>query len=189
MERIKCVLLVDDDSSANFISKNVISKLDCAEEVLVAQNGKEALHIIEDRCLRQVSDDCPQLIFLDVKMPVMDGFEFMKEFESLDMKTRKKPVVIMLTTSTNPIDVQMAQQFQIAEFLNKPLRKDTLSHLLDKYFRLDTSSSVQPFAWEVYVRYRIICRKSVSESLAQKLVCILVLQAKIDGLNSAEAVL
>ncbi|WP_066839785.1 response regulator [Rufibacter ruber] len=143
MERLNCVLLVDDDNSANFISKNVIDKLDCADQVLVAHNGREALHMIAERCVTQPADDCPQLIFLDVKMPVMDGFEFLREFEGMNLQANSRPIIIMLTTSTNPVDVQLAQQFKIAEFLNKPLKREKLAQLLDKYFKFDASSSLQ----------------------------------------------
>ncbi|QHL86863.1 response regulator [Nibribacter ruber] len=143
MERIKCVLVVDDDHSANFITKKIISRVDCTEEVLVALNGAEALSILQERCVAGSTKPCPQLILLDVKMPVMDGFEFLRNYEMLALEESQKPVIIMLSTSTNPKDLQQAQEFHIGEFLNKPLRVSQLEQLLEKYFNLDPTSTLQ----------------------------------------------
>ncbi|WP_345163594.1 response regulator [Nibribacter koreensis] len=143
MERIKCVLLVDDDHSANFITKTVISKLNCSEEIVIALNGREALEILAERCQGDSGKPCPQLILLDVKMPVMDGFEFLKNFELLPLAPERRPVVIMLSTSTNPKDLQLAQTFKIGEFITKPLKADQMERLLDKYFKLDEESTLQ----------------------------------------------
>jgi CheY-like chemotaxis protein len=141
MERIKCVLVVDDDHSANFITKTVINKIKCSEEILVAMNGREALEIIAERCMEGSGKPCPQLILLDVKMPVMDGFEFLRNFEQMPLSPDQRPVVIMLSTSTNPKDLQLAQEFKIGEFLNKPLKVAQMERLLDKYFKLDENTA------------------------------------------------
>ena len=143
MERIKCVLVVDDDHAANFITKTVIDKTNCSEEILVALNGREALDIVEKRCQKESAQPCPQLILLDVKMPVMDGFEFLRNFEKIPMEGGQRPLVIMLSTSTNPKDLQLAQQFKIGEFINKPLKVDQMERLLNKYFKTDENSAVQ----------------------------------------------
>ncbi|WP_192821333.1 response regulator [Rufibacter sp. LB8] len=134
MDRLNCILLIDDDQSANFISQTVIKKLDCAEQVLVAQNGRQALDLIQEHCLTFTPQNCPQLILLDIKMPVMDGFEFLREFEDITWPTRQKPIVVLLTTSASPTDILQAQSYKLGGFLNKPLNKEKLNTLMETHF-------------------------------------------------------
>lgn len=71
MKKLNCVLLVDDDITTNFLNESLIEEMDIAKQIMVAQNGKEALELIE-RYFNEESS-CPQLILLDINMPVMDG--------------------------------------------------------------------------------------------------------------------
>ncbi|RDC58851.1 response regulator [Adhaeribacter pallidiroseus] len=100
MPKITCALLVDDDTTANFLNKRLFQKLDVAEKLLVALNGLEALQLLQANC---PGPECPQLILLDINMPVMDGFEFLKAYEQLELAQRQSVVIIMLTTSLNPM--------------------------------------------------------------------------------------
>jgi CheY-like chemotaxis protein len=136
MEKINCIMLVDDDKSANFISQTVIKKLDCANQVITAQNGREALDTLYEYCLQQAHQECPQLILLDIKMPVMDGFEFLEEFEGIPWpEDKQKPIVVLLTTSSSPIDLQLAQEHNLADFMLKPLNKEKMTSLVQKHFQ------------------------------------------------------
>ena len=83
MKKLHCLLLVDDDSIATYISKTVLKRFGIEGDISIAINGKDALKIID----HHVKSDppCPQVIFLDINMPVMDGFEFLEEFNKLEL--------------------------------------------------------------------------------------------------------
>mgnify|MGYP002372271797 FL=1 len=72
---------------------------------------------------------CPEVILLDINMPIMDGFEFMKEFNASTVSPNSK--VIILTSSSNPRDVEMAKELGITGYINKPLTDDKIREIQD----------------------------------------------------------
>ena len=131
--KLNCILLVDDSYEDNFYHQRSIHKLDCTHQVFIAQNGKEALDFL------QTSENgkypSPELIFMDINMPVMDGWEFLKAYEKLDEDQKGEVIIVMLTTSINPDDQEKAKAFQsVKDYINKPLTVELLQEILDKYF-------------------------------------------------------
>lgn len=123
-------MVVDDDPVSCFINEKIIAEARLSEHSHLVHNGKEALDFIEDNCkVVYVAPKCPDLIFLDLNMPVMNGFEFLDAFENLDFGAKKAIQIVVLTSSTNPIDVERIQQYKILGYLNKPLTVDRLQTL------------------------------------------------------------
>ena len=130
---LRCVLLVDDNRITRFLHRRLIVRLGIAEHVLEATNGEEALALVHAQC----ADDfrtCPDLILLDVRMPVLDGFGFLEEYRALPEAQQCAKVVALLTTSWHPRDKNRAAQWVIADYLIKPLTADQLSALLKDRF-------------------------------------------------------
>jgi len=123
MKKFKCVLLVDDDEPTNFLNKLTLKKYGCAEKIISVFDGQQALDYL-DTC---TDGDFPDLILLDINMPLMNGWEFLDEYQQLQFN-HKAPVVIMLTTSVNPDDEEKSKKYNtIAGFLHKPLKADELN--------------------------------------------------------------
>jgi CheY-like chemotaxis protein len=136
MLKIASILLVDDDKASNFINQLLIKKAAVAEELHIARNGKEAIELIREKCLGPDGDvsKMPQLILLDINMPVMDGFDFLKAYEELDCTFKEAAVIAVLTTSLNPKDKERVKAAGVSHFLNKPLTKQVLEGLLTACF-------------------------------------------------------
>jgi CheY-like chemotaxis protein len=137
-KKLKCILLIDDNESDNFLHKRVIEKSEIAERVVVVLNGKEALDFISaiGRC-ENTDGLCsqPELIFLDINMPVMDGWEFLEEYQKLEDIKKGKTVITMLTTSINPADQIKAEKMMDAScFQYKPLTLATIRLIMQKHF-------------------------------------------------------
>lgn len=136
--KLNKILLVDDDYVTNFLNESLIQELKIANEINIANNGEEALSLVENACMQQASTNehvCPDLILLDVNMPVMNGFEFLEEFERLKESYHSKiSVVIMLTSSGNPVDIEKAKQFDIAGYIYKPLTQEKLDQVISELF-------------------------------------------------------
>ncbi|MBC3539002.1 response regulator [Rufibacter sediminis] len=134
MEKLKCILLVDDDPAVLFLNKAIIQRAQAAERVLAAANGREALALLHQSCgaLGQGDPPCPQLILLDISMPVMNGYEFLAEFGRLGLSPA--PEVALLTTSQNPRDRERASSLGVTEYLAKPLSRESLEKLLARKF-------------------------------------------------------
>jgi CheY-like chemotaxis protein len=129
MEKLKSVLLVDDDAGTNFLHKIIIEECGNVEQVNICTNGKKALDFLQEN-IAQSPAQIPNVVFLDINMPVMDGWEFLQEFEKLPEPVRRQCKVVMLTTSVNPDDAQKAMANQnVTAYRNKPLTCDMLKEL------------------------------------------------------------
>ncbi|TGD82913.1 response regulator [Hymenobacter wooponensis] len=126
-------LLVDDDPTTNFLNRKLLEKMGFADQVMVALNGRDALQILDKHC-QDNSETCPSLLFLDVNMPLMDGFEFLTAYQKLSLAERNAIVIVMLTTSVHPRDLQRLEQLPVAGFLSKPLTEDKVKQVLAENF-------------------------------------------------------
>ena len=128
--KLKCILLIDDDDDDNYFHKMVIDEMNITEHVEVAFNGLEALDF-----LKKENNPKPDLVFLDVNMPKMNGWEFLEEHKKLDEEHKANIIVVMLTTSTSQEDKKRAKQYgEVTDFNTKPLTKDMLTVILERYF-------------------------------------------------------
>jgi CheY-like chemotaxis protein len=138
--KLNCVLLVDDDETTNFINKRIINRAGISEHVEIALNGREAIEALTGRDAngKQLPKDTlkPELIFLDLNMPVMNGWEFLDAYESLDEEEAPAVVVVMLTTALPDTMRQKAEKKRKVEveFMEKPLTNDRLRAVLNHYF-------------------------------------------------------
>jgi len=127
MQQIKKVLLVDDDPTSTFLAQLLLRKLSTVEHVSVAANGKDALDYLIGS---QEKGNLPDLILLDINMPLMDGFEFMDHFQQLPFHNAAR--VVLLSSSVSSKDLQKAADYHIRDFINKPLTKEKLSLLMQE---------------------------------------------------------
>jgi CheY-like chemotaxis protein len=134
MQKLPCVLLVDDDTTTNYLNRRLLERLAVTECILEAHNGREALGLLAQHCQLPNPSSCPALILLDVNMPVMNGYEFLAAYQQLPETQRQASVVVMLTTSLLPEDKQRVAQFGITSFLSKPLAHEKINEVLKKHF-------------------------------------------------------
>jgi CheY-like chemotaxis protein len=132
---LNCILVIDDDEPTNFITHMILEETGCANHISIVQTGQEALEYLA----KSESDDpapafpSPDLIFLDINMPAMNGWEFLEHYKKLSKSHRV--IVIMLTTSLFPEDKIKAREMpEIAGFENKPLTTEKVTAVLEKYF-------------------------------------------------------
>lgn len=125
------ILCIDDDPIALLLSKKVIAKAAFSDEVITAQNGEEALsyfNSLKYNTIKPVKK--PQLIFLDLNMPVMGGWEFLDHFTASDYDEFNSASVIVLSSTINPEDLDKAKKYPIIiDFLSKPITIQMLEYL------------------------------------------------------------
>ncbi len=129
-KKLNCILLVDDDKDFNFIHQRLLKKMNCVESIEVAANGKMGLDFIRSKKCK------PNLIFLDINMPKMNGWEFLEEYNRLAEDEKANVVIVMLTSSLNPDDKAKAETFGcVRSFVAKPLDIESVEKILMLYFR------------------------------------------------------
>ncbi len=129
--KLDCILLVDDDPDDNTFHQIIIREMDIANNIEVVINGLEALEY-----LKKENRTPPELIFLDINMPRMNGWEFLEQYKHLTPQQKAKVVIMILTTSANPDDIKRAKEIEdVSGFETKPLTRETLTEILQAHFQ------------------------------------------------------
>ncbi|WP_396211262.1 response regulator [Flavobacterium sp.] len=130
---IKTVLCVDDDPITLMLNEMVLNKASFCNELVTAKNGEEAILYFENLLITTNNDNYPKLIFLDLNMPVMNGWEFLDTFiEKKFHHIFKKIKVIILSSTVDPNDIEKSKKHPIViKFLPKPINKEMLESLKD----------------------------------------------------------
>lgn len=125
MKKLKCILLVDDDEITNFYNQHLIQKMGIAETVETSLNGKEAIQFLTTP--QNGEFPTPDMVLLDINMPIMNGFEFLEMHDNLPEEQRARSVFMMLTTDLMPEDRdRTAKSITLSGFFNKPLSEEEL---------------------------------------------------------------
>ncbi|TXK48716.1 response regulator [Pontibacter qinzhouensis] len=131
------VLLVDDDDTTNYLNKRLITEMQVAKEVMVLKNGKEAIEYLSEACDGNVVEGkrCPDLIFLDIKMPVMDGFTFLEEYQRRGLDTSNHVIIMMLTSSASFYDLERIKNYKrVKKHYSKALTKHDVKEIMSEFF-------------------------------------------------------
>ena len=126
--KYKTVLLIDEDDIDNFINERIVTSTNFAEQVTVKNSSVAALEYVRDLVINKLT--LPDIIFLDLNMPVMDGFAFLDALDALVKETgapREKFRVIVLSASISPADIDRASTNPyVLKYINKPLSEKYL---------------------------------------------------------------
>ena len=123
---MKRVLLVDDDPTCNLICSKFLEKLSTSVQSSIALNGRQALDFLMDYKRHPL----PDVILLDLNMPVMGGFEFLSAFRELRIPGQAKVQIVILSSSDDPVDIRRASEMGIHHYITKPVSVDKLGKVI-----------------------------------------------------------
>ena len=126
-------MLIDDNNDDNFFHGREIKKNNPAVIIIVKNSGTDALEYLKAQIY--IKEPRPDLIFLDINMPVMNGWEFLDEYNLLDKELQSRAIIIMLSTSRNPEDEERRVKWSfVSDFIKKPLTRVNMEVIIKKYF-------------------------------------------------------
>ena len=130
-KKYRTVMLIDDNEIDNLINQKMIEAASIADNIYTHTGAKSAIEFLRNMEKLDVADKVlPDVIFLDIDMPLMDGFQFLDEFEKLTTMAKKKCKIVMLTSSINPQDFNRSKKYEnVKLYLNKPLSHDSITKL------------------------------------------------------------
>ncbi|WP_026462544.1 response regulator [Adhaeribacter aquaticus] len=134
---LKLIMLVDDDDTTNYLNKRLLEGLNAAESIIVVKDGEQALEYLNHACDESKSAEypCPDLIFMDIKMPVMDGFEFLEAYKDSGLVQKQNITLFMLTSSASFYDLERLKQFpEVKRHYSKSLTEPDVKAIYEEFF-------------------------------------------------------
>jgi CheY-like chemotaxis protein len=126
--RFNKAMVIDDSATDRYIAEYYLRKCFIAAHVIMQASAIEGLEYL--RQFAENSEELPEILFLDIRMPLMDGFEFLSEYEKLPSSVHEYCIVIMVSSSIDPGDIALIKENRfIKKFINKPINKDKLIEL------------------------------------------------------------
>jgi CheY-like chemotaxis protein len=126
--KVSLVMLVDDNDTDNFLSKKIMEHVNFSENILIKNTGKSALEYLHQN--QNDPNKIPDIIFLDINMPIVDGFVFLYEYENFPPQLHEKIKVVVLSSSNNKRDInQFLNNRFVHQFISKPLSEKALMEL------------------------------------------------------------
>lgn len=130
MKSIKNLFLVDDDEIFTFLTKRTIEETQLVDKIRIFSNGQDAIDFLEEAAGDK--ELLPEVIFLDINMPILDGWGFLKEFLLLKSSIGKKITIYVVSTSISPFDLERAKNVsEVSDFIIKPITKPGLINILN----------------------------------------------------------
>lgn len=129
MKELMNLCFIDDDPIYQYMIKRMVGKDQLANKLWTFTDAEEAIAYLIAHCTEP--ENMPDIIFLDINMSIMDGWQFLSEFNTIKTRLNKLIKVYIVTSSTDPKDIEQAKEFEeVADYLVKPLNPDKLKDLL-----------------------------------------------------------
>lgn len=128
MKKVNNLYVIDDDKIYHFLLKTLLKQNGIDTNTTFFSNGQDAIDFIKKNI---TEENTPDLILLDVNMPIMNGWQFLEEFTKLGPQLAKKPTIYMISSSNNEVDIEKAKDFNgtVKDYFLKPICKEDIEKI------------------------------------------------------------
>jgi len=137
ISKFQSVMLIDDSEIDMLVNRKMIESSSISQHILIQSGARSAIEFLRNveelnSTVSEAKKLIPEIIFLDINMPIMDGFQFLDEFEKFSDLVKSSTKIVMLTSSSDPSDLNRAKKYKyVTNYLTKPLSFDNLSVLAE----------------------------------------------------------
>ncbi|MCC9168779.1 response regulator [Pontibacter harenae] len=132
---LNTILLIDDDETTNYLNHRLLSRMQPNANIQVVTNGEEALEYLQKAFAGDSNHPAPNLIFVDIKMSVMDGFEFLEDYQHFPDYQKSQTTMLMLTSSASFYDLEKLKKYpDVRKHYSKPLTEADVREIVGEYF-------------------------------------------------------
>ena len=129
MKKNNSICVIDDDEIYQFIVRKEIESINLTHKIIAFSNGEEALKFFQSI---ENFNNLPDIILLDVNMPIVDGWQFLVEYALIKQKLPKKILIYMVTSSVNDRDIKKAKLIsEVSDYIIKPVAKEKLREIIE----------------------------------------------------------
>ncbi|MBO0590914.1 response regulator [Cellulophaga sp. E16_2] len=131
IEYVENACVIDDDPISVFGLKKVLRKTNLCKDIIVYQNGFEAITSLKE--LLEIKKNLPPIIFLDLNMPIMDGWDFLEDFIKIPETDRENVKIYIISSSVDPRDLLKAKSYsEVNNFFVKPITTTDIQKVIDE---------------------------------------------------------
>jgi len=123
------ICVIDDDDIYQFTITKILESIKLSKKILLFSDGEEALDFMVNNLYND--EELPDVIFLDINMPIMDGFQFMEEYVEIKHKLNKEIIIYMVSSSVDPVDIAKAKEISdVSDYIIKPIKAGQLRTIM-----------------------------------------------------------
>jgi len=128
------ICVVDDDDIYQYTVVKTLKSIDLDKNIIVFSDGEEALNFFIENLNKE--EELPDVVLLDINMPIMDGFQFMEEYAKIKPRVGKKINIYMVSSSVDPVDIERAKNISdISDYIIKPIKPGELKSIIENLYK------------------------------------------------------
>ena len=133
MKKVKQLMIIDDDKISLHLTESTVSELGIAEKVISCCSAFKALRYLTENCMPTINNEriyCPELILLDINMPVIDGYEFLAELHRMEGLRHENTCILLISSSPYTDEKEKVKYFPVVGYVEKPINSQKILDVL-----------------------------------------------------------